>query len=276
MLGTPVAKALLEAGHTVTLFGRNENKIHSIFPAAVIAKGDVFDKGSLVKAMKGQQAVYLNLSVAQQSKQKDPQPEREGVDNIIEAAKETGIQRLAYLSSLVHLYNGMNGFGWWAFDIKHRAVERIKASGIPHSIFYPSTFMETFPYQMMMGNKIAMLGNSEMPMWFIAAEDYAKQVVNSFAIAGNENKEYIIQGTEPFTFDEAATIFINNYSKAKLKTMKAPIGIMKFLGNFNQKMNYGWHICEALNKYPEKFETEKTWKELGKPEIMLAEYAKNL
>lgn len=276
MLGKPVAKALLEAGHTVTLFGRDENKIRSIFPTAIIAKGDVFDKESLVKAMKGQQAVYMNLSVAQQSKQKDPQPEREGIDNIIEAAKQTGIQRLAYLSSLVHLYNGMNGFSWWAFSIKQSAVARIKNSGISYTIFYPSTFMETFPYQMMMGNKIAMLGNSEMPMWFIAAEDYAKQVATLFAIAGSENKEYIIQGTEPFTFDEATKVFINNYSKAKLKLMKAPIGIMKFLGSFNQKFNYGWHICEALNKYPEKFESEQTWKELGKPEITLAGYAKNL
>ncbi len=276
MLGKPVVKALLETGHDVTFFGRDENKIRSLFPKSTIAKGDVFDKGNLINAMKEQQAVYMNLSVAQQSKQKDLQPEREGVDNIIAAAKETGIQRLAYLSSLVHLYNGMHGFNWWAFDIKHTAVEGIKASGIPHTIFYPSTFMETFPYQMMRGNKIAMLGKSEMPMWFIAASDYAKQVVNSFTIPGNENKEYVIQGTESFTFDAAAKVFISNYSKTKLKTMKAPISMMKFLGNFNQKFNYGWHICEALNKYPEKFEAEKTWKELGKPEIMLAGYAKNL
>jgi hypothetical protein len=60
-----------------------------------------------------------------------------------------------------------------------------------------------------------------------------------------------------------------------LKIIKAPIGIMKFLGSFIQKLNYGWHICEALNKYPEKFESEKTWKELGSPSITLADYAKN-
>jgi hypothetical protein len=128
----------------------------------------------------------------------------------------------------------------------------------------------------MRGNKIAMPGNSIMPMWFIAAADYGRQVARSFEIAGNENKEYPIQGPEAYTFDEANKIFIANYSKAKLKTMKAPIGIMKFLGHFNQKFNYGWHICEALNKYPEKFESELAWKELGTPQITLAEFARTL
>ena len=273
MLGKPVAASLIKAGFRVTLFGRDVNKIRSLFPDVTILQGDVFDKESLVKAMQGQEIVYMNLSVAQQSKQKDLQPEREGVENIIAAAKKTGIKRLACLSSLVHLYNGMNGFKWWAFNIKQSAVAGIKASGIPYTIFYPSTFMETYPFQMMRGNKIAMLGNSLMPMWFIAAEDYGKQVARSFEIAGNENKEYTIQGPEPFTFDEANKIFTDNYSRAKLKTMKAPTGIMKFLGNFNQKFNYAWHICEALNKYPEKFESEQTWKELGKPVITLTRYA---
>jgi hypothetical protein len=136
--------------------------------------------------------------------------------------------------------------------------------------------METFPYQMLQGKRVAMLGDSIAPMWFIAAEDYAKQVAKSFVTAGSENKEYNIQGLEPFTFDEATNIFIKNYKKSKLKPMKAPIGLIRFFGNFSQKLNYGWHICEALNKYPEKFESDNTWAELGKPTIILAEYAANL
>ncbi len=276
MLGKPVAKELTEAGLDITLLVRDIQKAKSVFPENEIISGDIFDKKSLLTAMKDTHIVYCNLSVPQHSKEENEQPERNGVENIISAGKETGINRIAYLSSLVHQYEGMNGFSWWAFRMKESAVQKIKSSGIPHSIFYPSTFMETFPYQMMRGSKIALPGKSIAPMWFIAATDYGKQVAKSFAIAGNENKEYVIQGPTPYTFDEAAKIFISNYSKAALKMMKAPIGILKFLGNFNQQLNYGWHICEALNKYPEKFESEQTWKELGKPAITLAGYAKSL
>ena len=276
MLGKPVAAQLIKSGFDVTLLARDTNKTQSLFPKTKIERGDVFDKSDLINAMTGMDAVYCNLSVFQTSKEKDKQPEREGFDNIIAAAKYTGLKRMACISSIIHKYEGMNGFSWWAFRIKHSAVDKIKASGIPYSIFYPSIFMEAFPYQLMRGNKIALLGKSEAPMWFIAAADYAKQVARSFEIAGNENKEYNIQGPEPYTFDEAAKIFIANYRKAKLSTMKAPVGLMKFFGNFSPKFNYVWHICEALNKYPEKFDSQQTWDELGKPVTRLADYAKSL
>jgi uncharacterized protein YbjT (DUF2867 family) len=276
MLGKPVAKELIRSGFDLTLLARDTQKTTVLFPGQKIIRGDVFEKDSLVNAMRGADAVYCNLSVLQSSREKDLQPEREGLDHILEAVRETGIRRLAYLSSLVHRYEGMNGFHWWAFRIKQRAVERIKNSGTSYTIFYPSTFMETYPYQILRGNKIAMLGKSLMPMWFIAAADYGKQVARSFAFSGLTNKEYPVQGPEPLRFDEANKIFIENYSKNRLGTMRAPIGLMKFLGNFSTKFDYAWHICEALNKYPEQFESTETWKELGSPQTTLAAYARSL
>lgn len=276
MLGRPVARQLINAGFELLLLARDKAKAQVLFPEAAIIKGNVFDTGSLLTAMKGMDAVYCNLSVLQTSKKKEKQPEREGIENILAAAKASGINRLVYLSSLVHRYQGMNGFNWWAFGIKAAAVQKIKASGIPYTIFYPSTFMECYPYQMMRGNKIGVLGKSEAPMWFIAAEDYSKQVAASFRLLTNENKEYAIQGPEAYIFSDANKIFISNYRKARLSLMKAPIGVFKFLGLFSPKFNYGWHICEALNKYPEKFESDAAWKELGKPEITLADFAKSL
>lgn len=276
MLGKPVATQLIAAGFDVTLLARDANKMEKFFPGIKIVQGDVFDKESLRKAFPGHDAVYLNLSINQSSKNKDPQTEREGIDNIIAVAKETGIKRLVYLSSLVHFYQGMNGFDWWAFRIKEEAIKKIKNSGIDYTIFYPSTFMETYPYQMIMGKRVGMMGKSLMPMWFIAAEDYGKQVARSFETAGSENKEYPVQGLYAYTFEEATRIFIENYSKNKLSIMRAPFGLVKFFGSFSPKMNYVWHICEALNKYPEKFESEITWHELGKPTITFADFTKSL
>lgn len=276
MLGKPVTKELIKTGFDVKILTRNIPKTQQLFPAIENAEGNVFDRKSLANAMEDREIVYINLSIQQDSKKTDPQQEKEGVDNIIAAARETGIKRIAYLSSLIKNYNGMKGFSWWAFDIKLSAINKIKNSGIPFTIFYPSTFMETFPFQMIRGNKIMMIGQSVAPMWFIAAEDYAKQVAKSFQLADMENKEYSVQGPEPFTFDEAARVIISNYSRSNLKVMKAPMGILKFLGLFNPRLNYGTNICDALNKYPEKFESEKTWQELGKPSITLAEFAKSL
>ena len=169
----------------------------------------------------------------------------------------------------------MNGFHWWAFQVKQSAVDAIKKSGLNYSIFYPSTLMETLDRQMLRGTRLMLAGKSEAPMWFIAGRDYGVQVAWALKKAGDTNQEYAIQGLEPFTFGDAAKVFCSHY-KSPLKIMKAPLVPLKYLGLLNQRMNYAYHICEALNKYPEKFESENTWNDLGKPSTTLAEYAASL
>lgn len=272
MLGRPVARMLASQGFHLYLLARDEQKMQQLFPDIPFIKGDVMDMPSLDAAMKGKDAVYINLSILQSTGKKEPQPEREGMAHIIAAAKAAGIKRIAYLSSIIQRYQGMNGFNWWGFTIKQQAIKQIKDSGIPWSIFYPSAFMETIDKQMIQGNKIMLAGTSRFPMWYVAADDYGRQVAKALSVAGTANQEYAVQGPEAFTIDEAAVIFLKHY-KHPLKTMKAPLWMLRFFGIFSKKMSYVANICDALNNYPEKFESEKTWADLGRPVITLAQYA---
>lgn len=277
LLGKPVAFALQNAGFELTLFVRNDSLVKDIFPNTKIIKGDLAIKSDVEKAMQGQDAIFLNLSVKQTEKLTDFHAEGEGLDTIIEAAHKAGIKRIAYLSSLVHLYQGMNNFDWWVFRIKQEAVQKIKKSGIPYSIFYPSTFMESIFYQSKQGSKIALGGKSEYPMYYISGKDYAQQVAKSFEVLPeSESYDFVVQGLEAFTQDAAAKEFIKYYTKENLGIMWAPMFVMKLMGVFSQKFNYGYHIVEALNKYPEKFEAQQTWELLGKPQITLKSFAENL
>ncbi len=110
-------------------------------------------------------------------------------------------------------------------------------------------------------------------MFLISGSDYGKQVAKAFQL-NNGNNDYIVQGQEGFTADEAAKFYIDNYKKNKVTIMKAPIFMLKFLGFFTNKFNYGANIVEALNNYPEKFEAEETWKTLGKPQMKFIDYIK--
>jgi hypothetical protein len=141
-----------------------------------------------------------------------------------------------------------------------------------YSIFYPSSFMESFDkggYRQ--GPRIALAGTSKHKMFLISGNDYAKQVVRAFQ-SGDGNQEFIIQGQEAFTADEAAKFYVDNYKEKKITIMKAPLGLLSFLGKFSAKMSYGAHMIEALNNYPEKFEAEKTWQQLGRPETRFIDY----
>jgi nucleoside-diphosphate-sugar epimerase len=276
MLGQPVTRAFIDSGYEVSILARNISKADTLFGASVnIVPGDLQDLKSIREFLKGHEALYLNLSVEQHSNESDFQPERDGLQQIMLACRNSGIRRIGYLSSLIHQYQEQNGFDWWAFEIKKNAVREIKAGSPAYSIFYPSTFMECFdkgPYRQ--GNKINLAGKSKYPMYFISGRDYAKQVVRAFELDDGDN-HYTIQGTEAYLVEEAANLFAQNYRKAKIRIIKLPFALLKFFGRLSKRFNYASHIVEALNNYPEKFDAEKTWAELGRPETRFIEYSRN-
>ncbi|MFH0992349.1 MAG: NAD(P)H-binding protein [bacterium] len=274
MLGRPVTEALIAAGFDVTIIARNIDKARTLFPDSRIMQGDLQHRESLLNAFKNQDAIYLNLHVPPTAKPADFHAESDGMINVIEAARACALKRIAYISSLVHRFQGMNGFHWWVFDIKKKAVELIKSSGIPYTIFYPSSFMENFLTGMKKGNRIMMVGTAEYPHYWIAASDYAAMVVKSFQLLNDENREYPVQGPRAIRPDFAASIFTETYWKEQLKISYAPMGIMKLLSLVKPEFKYFLNILTALNKYPERFESELTWQELGKPAISLEEFAK--
>lgn len=277
LLGKPVTKALIDAGFDVTLLVRDKNLAEKLFPKVAIIKGDLRNRNDIETAIQNQDAIFLSLSVKQIEKENEFHTEAEGLDLVIDVAKRLKIRRIAYLASLVHLYQGMNSFDWWVFRIKQEAVRKIKNSGIAYTIFYPSAFMESIFYQSKQGSMIALGGKSEYPMYYVAAEDYARQVTKSFEILEDtESRDFVIQGLDAFTQKAAAKTFIQHYKKEKLRTIWAPMSVMKLMGIFSQKFDYGYHIVEALNKYPEKFEAQSTWNSLGKPQITLTDFAKSL
>lgn len=274
MLGEPVAKEFLRAGYEVSLLARNPARASDLAAnGAIVVQGDLNDPRSLEEFLKGHEWVYLNLAADQSSRETDFQPEREGLKNLLDAARKTGIRRIGYLSSLVKDYTGTD---WWVLKMKRESVKIIRESGIPYSIFYPSTFMESFGKgAFRQGNRFTLAGKSRYPMYLIAGEDYGRQVVRAFE-TGTASHEYIIQGTEAFTIDEAARLFAANYTKAPQKISHLPMGLLNFLGFFSNKFNYVAHIVDALNNFPEKFEGEKAWAELGKPSTRYIDYIRSV
>jgi uncharacterized protein YbjT (DUF2867 family) len=276
MLAQSIIKELNQKGYNITALVRNKAKAAKILPANIkMVEGNLNNLRAIEEVLTGAEGLYLNLSVQPNSKKNDFQSEREGLQNILTVAKDKKIKFIAYLSSLVQRYQGMDGYSWWAFEIKNQAVGIIKKSGLPYLIFYPSTFMENFDKgSFRQGKRINLAGKSVYPMYFIAGEDYARQVEKALSNFNGTSKEYSVQGTEALNADDAAKIFVANYTKEKMSIAKLPFGILAFLGKLSPTFNYGANIVKALNNYPEKFEAEKTWDELGKPTLTLKEYAK--
>ena len=275
MIGEKITRELISAGHDVSIGARNTSAAQSKFQTETIKKADVFDPLSILSAIEGQEIVCICLSPDRNASKNAPMAEREGIQYILEASKRFGVKRIILLSSLVQRYQGMNNFDWWIFRLKIEAVKKVKESGIPYSIFYPSCVMETIARDIIRGNRILLIGKSEAKMWFVSSTDMGKQIVRALAIAGSSNQEYTVQGLKAYDWEEIAVLIREHY-KPGLSIVRIPIGVLKFGGYFSKMANYGAHICEALNKYPEKFESEKTFNDLGKPTILVEEFLSNL
>lgn len=269
MLGKAVTEQLIKDKFDVSVFSTSRSKASKMFPTATIFEGDLRDVESVKRAIVGKDYIYMNLGIPTDAKKVDWNPEREGIKTVVEVAKMEQIKRIGYLSPKIANYGD-----WWVIQDKRRAVETIKSSGIPYYIFSASSFMDNFNGTQRDGKKINVVGKSNVKMFYISALDYAKQVSKAFSLENNKSKTYNIQGLDAYTIDDAAEIFVSNYSKEELKVAKAPMGLLKFIGLFNPTLKYVCKLMDALNNNPEPFNSQETWEELGKPTITLKEFAK--
>jgi uncharacterized protein YbjT (DUF2867 family) len=272
MIGIPVTNELIKAGYEVTALVRNLEKAKLIFPTGVnFVKGDIQNISQISEALKNADAVYINISTTANDKQCEFSPEIGGLDNILEALKTSTVKQVAFLSSLM----ARNYIGnWWVMKAKNQGITKIKNAGIPYVIFYPSNFMENFKGGMRDGKKINTIGKSTEKAWWIAGEDFGRQVANALKTENSINKVYSVQGLEALTMTEASKIYVDNYSSEKLSVANLPMGMAKFLALFIKPLKFVVPLMQVMNSNKETFEAQKTWDELGKPTITLIQYAK--
>jgi len=271
MLGLPVAIALMEAGFQVTALARNAEQARRTLPAAIaVVQADARDEASLRTGLAGQDGLYLSLSIAPSEGRHDFHTEDQGLEHILSAARDAGIVRVAYLSALIH---DTQESDWWVLDIWRTALARIKTSGIPYTIFYPTNFMETLPQRHMSGNVLVMIGRALYCNYWIAARDFGRQVARSFAIPQAANREYYIQGPEPLTYDEAAERYAHALKKS-LRRVRVPMWMARAAGVFSRPLGFNAHMMSTVLNYPEEFKAAEAWHDLGKPTTTIEEFAR--
>ena len=273
MLGIPVTIALLDAGFAVTALARKPDEAKRMLPAATrIVAADARDEASLKRGLAGQDALYLSLSVAPSERRGDFHTEQQGLEHILAAGREAGIKRIGYLSAMVQ---DTQKSGWWVLDVWRSALLRIKSSGIPYTIFYPSNFMETLPQRHMMGGVFVMTGRSPHPNSWIAGRDFGRQVARSFALPAAANREYFVQGPEPMTYVEAARRFAHA-AAGRPRIVRLPLSLIRLAGVVSHPMRFNARIMRTVLRYPEVFKAEDTWRELGEPTTTIEEFARTL
>lgn len=276
MVGAPVTASLIAAGHQVSVITRSPQRARTRFPHATIHHGDLRDTESLLRHLNGADIIHLNLSISPGTKPWDFVAERDGISSVIECAKVLGTPRISYVSSLLQRIQGQKQFDWWVFRVKSAAIEAIKNSGIDHIIFYPSTFMENIDQgPLIRNNRLIVPAVRQRGSYYISAQDFAKQVTAAFSKSLPATAEFVIQGPDRLIPMVAARQFAAHYPHRTLIPTRVPMWPIRIGGLINPKLLFFERMVTAVGQFEETFLASETWKQLGTPEITVAQYAKH-
>jgi len=111
-LGSHLVDALIEQGHGVTVFDRQDSRWKN--PAATLILGDLTDRDALARALDGVEAVYhlggfADLNAARTRPLDTVHSNIVGTVNLLEAMRDRGITRLLFAST-VYVYSREGGF----------------------------------------------------------------------------------------------------------------------------------------------------------------------
>lgn len=87
-----------------------------------------------------------------------------------------------------------------------RAEEAIRRSGVPHTIFRPTYFMETLPRHVR-GRLAVIMGRQPHRLHMVAADDFARMVSRSFDTPEAVNRTFYVHGPEAISIPDALRLY---------------------------------------------------------------------
>ena len=253
MLGKPVAQQLRAEGFTVRVLARSVDRARAASGEGFeFAQGDYEDAASLKAAMQACDGVHINVKGGPTEADFE-RADHLGVRRIAESAVAAGVGRVTLISAYA-LRPEMADTPESRAKVRGEAA--LKATGIPYTLFRCSWFMETLPL-FVQGKNLTLIGTHRHPLHWLAAEDYARMVVNSYKSDAALNKELYIFGPEAFTMGEALARY-RQYAAPKLKISKMSTRLLGLLGTLT--FNSEWKGMATLMTHYER------WGEDGSPE----------
>jgi len=136
-VGQRIALQCQTAGHDVVVLSRPNTTRPISMSGIEVVHGDIFDKDSLQRAMSGADAVIHLVGIIRAIPSRGITMDsihHMGTAAVVETAKNKGVQRFVHMSALGARADAVSSY----HISKWRGEERVRASGLPYTIFRPS------------------------------------------------------------------------------------------------------------------------------------------
>jgi len=214
-VGKHMARRLVDGGHqlkclSVGTDGPDADFLREL--GAEVVAGDILDAGSLADAAAGAEVViHLVGIIFERRGATFEQIHVRGTMNALAAAAVAGAKQYIHMSAL----GTGPGAGSGYFRTKWEAEERVRASGLDHTIFRPSTiigpggeFIDMLLGQVRRSPLVPVIGDGNYRMQPVSVFDVAACFVNAINNPRAINQVYELGGPEPLSYNEMMeTIF---------------------------------------------------------------------
>lgn len=276
-LGHRVTAKLIEKGAEVTAIVRDPVTAKNVLPDVVrLIQGDVSDLASLTSALQDTETLYISLNTESLDTTLPFHTEREGVINIVAAAKEVGVQHIMQIAGIDYAFPefSTDGIVYGTNAIRKGGIDAIKASGLHYTFFYCSFFLDSLP-KLLMDNQLAVIGNHVHPIRFTNSSDLAERVFNAIDNDAAKNKEFAVQGQQAKTYTEAATEFLVNFAP-EANMIHLPMEATSQMGLPEKQATFIEHVMTFVQQLKEERVDSETCEILGSPKYTIASFAKEL
>jgi len=193
-LGPYVVRALLAKQAPIRVLARDPDKVE-LDPAVDVIAGDLSEAGSLGPAMDGVDQVFM-LAPSNLAPTFDA--------NVVNAAKQAGVQRLVKISGLGVESNTPDAITRW-----HLEGERlVRESGIPWTFVRPGEFMTNALYWAwgIKGGGVVREAYGDVKQAMIDPRDIAEVTATVLTTDGHEGRAYPLTGPQALSARERTAI----------------------------------------------------------------------
>lgn len=171
--------------------------------------GDLRDRASLDTALEGIDTVLSTANSAARGGADNPQSvDLEGNRNLIEAARDAGVERFVFVSLLGAGPDHPIPF----MRAKGQSEASLQESGIGYTILAPTAFMEFWPAMVvgmpaLQGRPVVLVGEGRRRHSFVSNRDVAAFAVTAVEHPAARNQHVPIGGPEPLTWRDVVETY---------------------------------------------------------------------
>lgn len=230
MLGSQVVAQLLSRGKQVRAVVRPGSDATRLEAAgATIARGDMMDLDSLIRAMDGADSVITTAAgYTRHSKGDTPQIDTIGNSNLAEAARRTHVRRFV-LTSILTCDQTPDVPHFWH---KKLAEDRLEELGVPFVALRPGAFLDQvtrFGGDPFSKGRLTWLGSPRVPLTFVLTPDLAGYLAAATDTPGIDGQRIDIGWDRPVSMQEVAEIS-GRLLRKRIRVRTIPTGLIRAAG----------------------------------------------